>query len=96
MSKDKMHILTLKEFEKFSSDIKEDLIDEFNLENFDEVRDWIEEGRIKYSQAEYEKRKPLSRIEFAQEIEKLELEKFGSFVIEKQEKVANQGTLISN
>lgn len=91
MSKIKMHILTLDEFEKFSSDIKEDLINQLNLENFDEARDLIEKRRVQFNQEDYDKMKPISRIEFDQELEKLELKKFGSFSIEKQERVANQG-----
>ena len=92
MSKVQMHILTLHEFAKFSSDIKEDLIVQLNLEDSDEARDLIKQRRVQFSQEDYEKMKPISQVEFDQEIEKLELKKFCSFVIKKQEKVANQGT----
>ena len=94
MSEVQMHILRLNEFEKFSSDVKEDLIAELNLEDFDEARDLIKKRRVQFSQEDYEKMKPISQVEFDEEIEKLELRKLRSFNIKKQEKVANQETFI--
>ena len=90
------HILTLNEFEEFSTDIKEDLIDQLKLKDFDEARDLIKQCRVKFSQKEYEKMKPISQAEFDEVIEKLELKNFCSFFNKKQEKVANQETFISH